>query len=710
VDEVKTDDIRDDRWLSMARDAFGQSTDWFDTSVRSSVEKSMAHFANRHAPGSRYHSELYKYRAKGFRPKTRATIRRNEAAAAVAFFSTQDIVKIAAEDEANKEQQMSAKLLTELLNYRMDDSVPWFRTLIGAYQDAMNTGVCISHQYWDFDEDVTNEPAEDELNRPILDETGAQIQNEVRTTLIDKPVVELIAIENFRISPAADWLDPIGTTPYIVQMIPMYVGDIKKRMDAGTWAPLEADQIRESGEYDSIRSAREGKRQDGQDIQHSNSEFDIAWVHRNIIRDDGADIIFYTLGTRHRLTEPKPLEEAYIHLRRGERPYVMGSCILETHKHIPCGLTELISPLQEDANDIANQRRDNVALALNKRYFAKRTANVDYKSLTRNVPGSITLVDDINTDIRWDNPPEVTGSSYQEQDRISLDFDEIAGTFSPGSVQSNRKLNETVGGMNLLSGDANAITEYQLRLFSSSWVEPVLKQVVRLEQAYETDETILTIAGGKAKIQQFGVNRITDQMLQGMVTVRISVGFGAINPQQRIEKLVMGLNSVGQFIPALLQGLDGREIVTEIFGALGYKGAERFFPQIAQDQEDPAIAQLKQQVQQLTQALEQKQVEQQGRLQVEQERSRSRREIEDLRNQARFEIEKLKAQLSTIDATLHREKNQIDIERLKNERAAVVSEIADKTRAAATLASPANKSMSGVLARDDYNIVPGAVG
>jgi hypothetical protein len=264
--------------------------------------------------------------------------------------------------------------------------------------------------------------------------------------------------------------------------------------------------------------------------------------------------------------------------------------------------------------------------------------------------------------------------------------------------------------MNLLAGDANTIAEYQLRLFSSSWVEPVLKQIVRLEQAYETDETILAIAGGKARIQQFGVDRVTDQMLQGMVTVRISVGFGATNPQQRVEKLVMGLNSVGQFVPALLQGLDGREIITEIFGAIGYKGAERFFPQLNQDQEDPAITQLKQQVQQLTQALEQRQVEQQGRLQVEQERSRSRREIEDLRNQARFEIEKLKAQLSTIDATLHREKNQIDIERLKNERAAVVSEIANKTRAAATLASPANKSMSGVLARDDYNIVPGAVG
>ena len=35
-----------------------------------------------------------------------------------------------------------------------------------------------------------------------------------------------------------------------------------------------------------------------------------------------------------------------------------------------------------------------------------------------------------------------------KQDRINLDFDELAGNFSSASVSSNRKMNETVGGMN----------------------------------------------------------------------------------------------------------------------------------------------------------------------------------------------------------------------------------------------------------------------
>ena len=104
VDTVAPADPGPDQWLQMARDAYEQSSDWFDTSMRPTIEKAMAHFNNRHAPGSKYYSDTYKFRHKGFRPKTRASIRRNEAAGAVAFFSTQDMVSITAENEAEQQQ------------------------------------------------------------------------------------------------------------------------------------------------------------------------------------------------------------------------------------------------------------------------------------------------------------------------------------------------------------------------------------------------------------------------------------------------------------------------------------------------------------------------------------------------------------------------------------------------------------------------------
>ena len=90
------------------------------------------------------------------------------------------------------------------------------------------------------------------------------------------------------------------------------------------------------------------------------------------------------------------------------------------------------------------------------------------------------------------------------------------------SVQSNRNLNETVGGMNILTASANKVENYQLRTWIETWAEPVLRQVTLLEQEYETDQTILAIAGAKAKVmQKFGIDRVTDQMLSGEMTVRI---------------------------------------------------------------------------------------------------------------------------------------------------------------------------------------------
>ena len=90
-------------------------------------------------------------------------------------------------------------------------------------------------------------------------------------------------------------------------------------------------------------------------------------------------------------------------------------------------------------------------------------------------------MNDPEKDVRVISTPDVTGSSFQEQDRFNLDFDEVAGTFSTSSVASNRQLNETVGGMNLLTQGANQISEFQLRVFTETWTEPCLRQVVALE-------------------------------------------------------------------------------------------------------------------------------------------------------------------------------------------------------------------------------------
>ena len=108
--------------------------------------------------------------------------------------------------------------------------------------------------------------------------------------------------------------------------------------------------------------------------------FDIVWVHRNFIRVDGQDYVFYTLSTTALLSDPVPIEDVYFH---GERPYTMGYSVIETHKNYPSGDGELGANIQKEINEIANQRLDNVKFVLNKRWFVKRGGQVDIKSIVR---------------------------------------------------------------------------------------------------------------------------------------------------------------------------------------------------------------------------------------------------------------------------------------------------------------------------------------
>lgn len=569
-------------WLTLARDAYSASTSYFDASIRQQIEADLRQSQGQHPTGSKYLAD--KGRSKLFRPKTRAAIRKNEASAAEAFFSTNDVVKVSAENDNDKTQQASAAVMSELLQYRLTKSIPWFLTLVGAYQDAQTVGVVASYQYWEYNEKKK----------------------------LDRPAIRLIPIENIRFDPGASWTDPVGTSPYLVELIPMYLGAVKARMrtpDARTgetkWKLLDDATIMSATKSygDTIRMQREGQRMDSKSQQQANNNFAIVWVHKNIISVDDDDYVYYTLGCEHLLSDPVPLDQRYFH---GRRPYVIGSCVIETHKNYPSSVPRMTRDVQAEINEVANQRIDNVKLAMNKRYFARRNKQVDIRSVTRNVPGSVTLMQDTD-DVKVVEFNDVTASSYKEQEVLNLDFDDMAGSFSGSSVQSNRKLNETVGGMKLLDTNANQVSGYQLRTFVETWVEPVLRQLVLLEQFYETDETLVGLCGEAAQlVQKFGIDTVTDAMLMNEFTLNVNVGLGATNPTDQVKQFITGMTSLRDMLAdgSLMKlGLNVEEVIKELFGKLGYKDGKRFFDM---EDQDPQLKQMQATIDQLQQALDAK--------------------------------------------------------------------------------------------------------
>ena len=604
-------------WIARAREAYQFSTTYVDQNYRKQWEDSIRAFNNMHPSDSKFVQQSYSKRSNIFRPKIRTVIRKNEAAAAAAYFSNIDTASFKAIDESNKAEVASAELMKQLVQYRLTKSIDWFKLLMGAVQDAQVTVAC-AHIYWEYKEitvasATTVESEEEETESE--DETPEQTKlpegadavegenNKKRRTttstpkkhVIDKPVVDLFPVENLRIDPAADWMDPINSSPYLIHMIPVYVMDLKDRIQSGEWFPVSGNQVRQAmGQYlDTTRAARNKNKDDPQsaDNRPAIKDYEIVWVQRHIHRRFDIDWEFYMLGDVTILSAPRPLIETVFH---GKRPYVMGSAVIETHKVMPSSIPTLGKELQTESNEITNQRIDNVKFVLNKKYLARRGAEVDLGGLVRNVPGGIVLVDDPEKDVKEFNWQDVTSSAYEEQKRIDNDMNELLGNFSSSSLLMDRNLNAPAHNMSILNSSTGSLTEYLLRTFNETFVQPVMRQIVLLEQHYETDETVLAIAGKKARLWlKYGISEITDELLNKEMTLTINVGMGATDPQLKLTKFLTAMNTFVQMTQRPIPGVNLQEVAKEIFGYLGYDDASRFFTV-----DNPQVAILGQQLQQ----------------------------------------------------------------------------------------------------------------
>ena len=189
------------------------------------------------------------------------------------------------------------------------------------------------------------------------------------------------------------------------------------------------------------------------------------------------------------------------------------------------------------------------------------------------------MMNDPEKDVKTVDTRDVTGSSYQEQDRLGVEMDELLGSFSQTSIQKtgNRKGGETKGGMDRMASGAGAVQDYGLRIFFETWVEPTLRQLVMLEQYYETDDVILSLASKKAQLyQRFNIDQLTDDLLRQSLTVRINVGVGNTDPQKRVEKLIFAVEKSAA-LPTMAGRLKAQDVADEIFGTLGYKDSTRFY-------------------------------------------------------------------------------------------------------------------------------------
>lgn len=644
IEAMEDDLLSDKEWVLFFKDALTASSNFQQSKLRSSWSRNYRAFTNRHMNGSKYESFRYRHRSKLFKPKTRAAVRKNDATAASALFSTEDVVSITPERASDRVQVMSARFIHEALNYRLDRNgrmtgPSWFMTAIGARQDSQITGICISKQYWQFEERDVDVLVErdvlDENGFPVLDEMGLpMVEEAIETeteTVYDRIMIDLIPGEHGYVDPTADWRDPIQTGGYFICAYPTRKEDLmhmveqaasRNKMGGSAWRTdidiekvIDQGQGAEQRQAESVRRARE----DGVDryeSRHADANGEVIWIYECFYRYGGSDWQFWMLGETIMLSDPVPVEEAYPALK-GDRPYVAGVGSLESHKTHPTAPVETWQQLQQELNDITNIRLDAMKMGISPITKIKRGRNIDFKQVQNRGPDAMIMVED-DDDVTFDRAPTPPSSTQLDLNNLNVDFDELAGVFSQGSVQTNRQLNETVGGMNLLAGASNSMTEFDLRIWVETWVEPVLRQCVRNIQYYESSETVIGVAGEKAgllsnltapasedaldnkkqedqdeSLPPVPLSVVMEQLEDAPISVRVNVGIGAMDSRQKLEKFMAGTKMTMEMLPILAADQiqpDAKEMVQEAWGLLGYKDAARFFKKTKPQEKGPPEA------------------------------------------------------------------------------------------------------------------------
>lgn len=637
--------------LALARQCYASSETYFNAAHRTRLMDAMARFNSEHPKGSKYWSPSFDKRSKLFRPKTRSYVRSREAAAVIAMFGSADIVSVNS-PEPTMEGAQDARMQEAVLNYRLQEDDRFYRFYVGALQDAERQGFAVAKTYWDYDE---GNRYYDE-NHPIL----GQMKRVDTIATVDRPGWDLVPLENFYFSPGTNWMNVIEKSPYLIEKIPMFLCDIRKYAD-NPRAKLKYKNLPDatllSGghntEWDAIRMQRERNRLNRYERNGEPSDYAICYVHRNIVKIEGIDYVFDTIGNVAVLSNVIPLSEFD---PRGYRPYVVGSTMFESHNPWNYGSVSLMGNLQDEINDTANLRLDGTKMATSGRMFIKRGSGIDLTALARFAPGAVTEMENPAQDVKWDRGTEPPRSAFEENQLMSSEMDDLIGGFNQSSVSNNRNLNETVGGMQITQTGAAQLTEYDLHTFTKTFIGKVLTQTLDNIKYWETDGSIASIIGQKmgATAKQFW------KSLDRKTKIIVNIGFGATNPQKRIERIGMAFGMAGKMFPQRLASADQDEVIKEIFAAAGFTDAQRFFPDMDKNmQNDPVVKALQRQVQDLQSQLNPYMQKLQITQQIQQLKNQGSKELQQLISQNAENIKNMELSMAYVDLQLRHEQNDI---------------------------------------------------
>jgi hypothetical protein len=265
-------------------------------------------------------------------------------------------------------------------------------------------------------------------------------------------------------------------------------------------------------------------------------------------------------------------------------PIILGEAYPEPHRLEGKSYPQITESLQKETNAQRNQEREAVARDLRRSTYVNRDANVDLLALTNKRIGSYVLGDGPANEAIQEIP---TGNSAailaKTQARTDNDY---AETGLPPLLQGGDTTSESATESQNQLTNANKKIEFVIKnLAYTTWL-PIFRYLLRLEQAYETEDYIKAVAGKYFGPLIWDQSISPRQVIQGDFDLQINL---SVNKQQQINKFMMMMDrasaanqATGSLVqmrvlpPQQAKFIDVNKIFKEMLPLVGVKKTNEF--------------------------------------------------------------------------------------------------------------------------------------
>jgi hypothetical protein len=372
-----------------------------------------------------------------------------------------------------------AKVQSLLIDYQWDQS-KMDEILPDATRQALIYGTSILKVHWEKRIETIKKEVPIDEEMPELGMTEVEVEEVVE----NHPVIELVDLYDF-------FWDPKG---YSIETCSWVAHRIYRSYDYLL-------QMQKQGLYKNVTLLKDVAKKTYQgetDKSFRNTSSDIndpRTVSFNSENEDNIELIEYWENDRVIV-----IANREIIIRDDEKPFNHGCkpFVKFTDQSVPkefCGIGEVepIETLQNELNDLRNQRRDNVSLILNKMWKVKNGADVDEDELVSDVGGIVHTNDMDGVEPLYS--PDIPNSSYREETLIKADIQQSSGiTDYTKGTSSDALANETATGISLMQEAGNSRINLKMMNLEIA-IRKLGELIISLNNQFITDEMAIRITG-----------------------------------------------------------------------------------------------------------------------------------------------------------------------------------------------------------------------